>query len=335
MDLDRWPLPVVSSTSTISPAPILRDSPSLVVSSTPASRLMMYCRRGAGCQGRSCSAWVCRKMMPLANWRAEVLPSGPSFTHSMVISRQCDSPAASQYRLCTRMPILLIPPVWLALFRERLWSFDIVLAVDVFLLRRIHFAHRSLQVLLIQAAIRRLLRCPHGLGRALQNQAGPTFRGLQSLAFRHDLGHEAEFEPLPRRNAPAGQDHSQRLLDRDRPRQPMHATAARDQSNAWFGQREDRVLGCDDDVAGERGFESAAHRHAIHRRDQRLVEIETMRQSGEPVWSVRPALARRLDLEVVAGGERSAAGAGDDTDPQVVAFGELIPHRGQFVVGVG
>src|ERR1700761_668774 len=65
-DLDRWPLPVTSSTRMISPAPITRDSPSLAVSSTPASRLMMYCRRGAGCQGRSCSACVWRKMMPVA-----------------------------------------------------------------------------------------------------------------------------------------------------------------------------------------------------------------------------------------------------------------------------
>ena len=35
------------------PAPILRASPSLAVISTPASRLMMYWRRGAGCQSRS------------------------------------------------------------------------------------------------------------------------------------------------------------------------------------------------------------------------------------------------------------------------------------------
>ena len=35
------------------PAPIVRASPSLAVICTPASRLMMYCRRGAGCQSRS------------------------------------------------------------------------------------------------------------------------------------------------------------------------------------------------------------------------------------------------------------------------------------------
>src|SRR5206468_3344102 len=51
--LERWPLPEVSSTRMTSPAPILRDSPSLAVICTPASRLMMYWRRGAGCQSRS------------------------------------------------------------------------------------------------------------------------------------------------------------------------------------------------------------------------------------------------------------------------------------------
>src|SRR5262249_52978766 len=50
---DRWPLPHVSSTSTTSPAPMRRASPSLAVIWTPASRLTMYCRRGAGCQSRS------------------------------------------------------------------------------------------------------------------------------------------------------------------------------------------------------------------------------------------------------------------------------------------
>jgi hypothetical protein len=35
-----------------SPAPITRLSPSLAVIFTPASRLTMYCRRGAGCQSR-------------------------------------------------------------------------------------------------------------------------------------------------------------------------------------------------------------------------------------------------------------------------------------------
>ena len=56
---------------------------------------------------------------------------------------------------------------------------------------------------------------------------------------------------------------------------------------------------------------------------------------AKPVRTVRPAPARRLHLQVVAGGERALAGAGDDADPQIVARGELVPHGGEFVVRVG
>src|SRR4030088_3300770 len=61
---DKWPLPVVSSTRMTSPAAMNRLSPSLAVIFTPASRLTMYCRRGAGCQSTLCSAWVSRKDDP-------------------------------------------------------------------------------------------------------------------------------------------------------------------------------------------------------------------------------------------------------------------------------
>jgi hypothetical protein len=49
-DLVMWPLPVVSSTNTISPAPMWRVSPSLAVIEMPPARLITYCRRGARCQ---------------------------------------------------------------------------------------------------------------------------------------------------------------------------------------------------------------------------------------------------------------------------------------------
>ena len=49
MALEKCPLPDVSSTSSTSPAPMMRVSPSLAWMLTPPSRLMMYCRRGAGC----------------------------------------------------------------------------------------------------------------------------------------------------------------------------------------------------------------------------------------------------------------------------------------------
>src|SRR5208282_1454614 len=69
--------------------------PSLAVIFTPASRLMMYWRRGAGCQSMSCSAWVSRKMMPLAGRRFDNLLPRLSSTHSTSMSRKCDWPVAS------------------------------------------------------------------------------------------------------------------------------------------------------------------------------------------------------------------------------------------------
>ena len=173
------------------------------------------------------------------------------------------------------------------------------------------------------------------LGEHSRICAAQRLRRLQRLALRHHLGDEAEFEPLACADAPAGQDHAHRLLARDHARQPVHAAAAGDQPDARLRQREQRVLRGDDDVAGERGLEPAAHRPAVHRGDDRLVEIEAMGDAGEAVRPVRAAAAGGLHLQVVAGRERALAGAGDDADPQIVARGELVPHGGEFVVRIG
>src|SRR3984893_4847274 len=102
---DKWPLPVVSSTRITSPTPITRLSPSLAVIFTPASRLMMYCRRGAGCQSMSCRACGSRRMIPVAGRRLESLLPRRSSTHSTSMSRKCDWPLASVYRLCIRIDL--------------------------------------------------------------------------------------------------------------------------------------------------------------------------------------------------------------------------------------
>ena len=96
------------------------------------------------------------------------------------------------------------------------------------------------------------------------------------------------------------------------------------------GNAKTRVLGGDDDVAGERGLEPAAHRDPVDRRDQRLVEIEAVREPGETGFGPRPAPARSLHLEIVAGRKGSLAGAGDDPDPQIRIGGELVPDRIEF-----
>ena len=64
---------------------------------------------------------------------------------------------------------------------------------------------------------------------------------------------------------------------------------------------EDRRFRGDDQVAGERDLEPAAHGHPVHRRDQRLGQVEPRSQPGEPRRRALHLAAARLVLEVVAG----------------------------------
>ena len=59
------------------------------------------------------------------------------------------------------------------------------------------------------------------------------------------------------------------------------------QADPGLGQCEHGIVGCDDDVAGERYLEPPAHRHAVHRRDHRLGQVV---EGGK----ARPAGGRRL-----------------------------------------
>src|ERR1700730_14930691 len=112
MALERWPLPVVSSTRMTSPAPMTRLSPSLAVIWTPASRVMMYWRRGAGGRLWRAVGGTSRKMIPVAGRRLESLPACVSSAHSTLMSRKCDCPLASVYRLWMAMyaPRQLVSP---------------------------------------------------------------------------------------------------------------------------------------------------------------------------------------------------------------------------------
>src|SRR4051794_35463661 len=93
-----------------------------------------------------------------------------------------------------------------------------------------------------------------------------------------------------------------------------------------LGQREADMLGRQDQVAGERQLEAAADRHAVQRRDHRLVEVGELLQPAEPADAVVAVGALRAlggGLEVPAGAEELLAAAGDDRDPKgrVVAEG--------------
>ena len=102
------------------------------------------------------------------------------------------------------------------------------------------------------------------------------------------------------------------------------------------------MLDCQDHIGGERPFEAAAHRHAVDRGDDGLVEIGQLLDAAEaarPVILIRP-LASRRGLQIPAGAEELLAAAGDDGDPQlrvVAEFHEGLAHdpAGGGVDGIG
>jgi len=93
-------------------------------------------------------------------------------------------------------------------------------------------------------------------------------------------------------------------------------------------QRELRVLLHDDDVGSQHQLEAAAAGDAVHRRDERLVEIarvvEAAEAGGAPVGV--GLLAGGGALEVPAGAEEALAGAGEDSDAQRRVVTELLEH---------
>jgi hypothetical protein len=77
---------------------------------------------------------------------------------------------------------------------------------------------------------------------------------------------------------------------------------------------------------------SAAEREAVHRRDDRLEEVVARREAAEARARDRRHAVLGGPLEVVAGGERLLAGAGQDGDPDVVVGRERVPHAVHLLV---
>ena len=145
-------------------------------------------------------------------------------------------------------------------------------------------------------------------------------------------GDEAQFVTLLGRNVARGQHHAHRALHANGARQPVHTTGKRCQAYFRLGQREFGVLGRDDDVAGQRGLETTAHRHAIDGSDDRLVKPLARRQARKARRHEAACTATGLVLEVVAGRKRSRSSAGDDRDPLLGVGSEIVPHAFEFEV---
>jgi 1,4-dihydroxy-2-naphthoyl-CoA synthase len=70
-----------------------------------------------------------------------------------------------------------------------------------------------------------------------------------------------------------GEDHAHGALHADLARQALQAAGECGKADARLGQCKGRVLRGDDEVAGQRNLEAAAHGNAVHRGDDRLVAI--------------------------------------------------------------
>ena len=132
---------------------------------------------------------------------------------------------------------------------------------------------------------------------------------------------------FPGGHPPPGEDHAERLLLRDNARQAVQAAGERREAHPRFGKREDGVVRRDDQVAGERDLEAPAHRETVDRGDYRLGQVEALRQPGETACRAFARAAGRLVFQVVAGGERLVAGAGDDRRPLFGVGGEIVEYR--------
>jgi hypothetical protein len=99
--------------------------------------------------------------------------------------------------------------------------------------------------------------------------AGALDRDLAQDRRMHELVDETHLEGLLRADVPPGEDHVERALEPDQPRQPLGTAGAGNETELHLGEREHGLgmIGRDAVVAGERGLEPAAEAGAVNRRD--------------------------------------------------------------------
>ena len=126
------------------------------------------------------------------------------------------------------------------------------------------------------------------------------------LALRRDLVDDAELLRLLGRHVTAGGDHVERRLRADQARQPLRAAGAGEDADQHLGQPDLGARHRDPVMAGERGFETAAERIAVDRRDHRLRALvhHVVVRGGSA--AAQPALAELADI---GAGDKAAPGA--------------------------
>ena len=104
----------------------------------------------------------------------------------------------------------------------------------------------------------------------------------------------------------------------------LRAGAARHEAKARLGERHARVPGCVDEVAGERGLETAAERVTVHRGDHRQRQLHERHEGAleDLVLRAPDALGHAVALlEIGAGAEGTFARAGEDHAAQLTRLG--------------
>src|SRR6266851_10053283 len=133
----------------------------------------------------------------------------------------------------------------------------------------------------MQSAERRFLGRLNREWPAFHNLSRPSLSRRHQVLERNHLVDQAPSMGFLGAERLGGEHHAHRDLERDMAWQAMDAARTRHQTDARLREAQARMLGGDDDVAGERDFASAAQREAVYGGDDRLGDIESRRDAGE------------------------------------------------------
>ncbi len=160
----------------------------------------------------------------------------------------------------------------------------------------------------------RLLDEAVGDGRALGELAGARGDGRGEVGVGDRLPDHAPVGGVAGRDRLGEERGAHRAGETDLAGQPVGAAGVGDQADAGEGLEEDRGLGGDDHVAGEREVGAGAGGGAVDGGDGRDRAVVEGGEQGLVLVAQRPLDVRRDVLGEVLAGAEAGAGAGEDED---------------------
>jgi hypothetical protein len=153
----------------------------------------------------------------------------------------------------------------------------------------------------------------------------------------NQLVNESGLQRLPRTHVAAGEDHIERSLEPDEPRQSLRATCAGNETDLNLGQSEYGFRRVSRHTVGtrQRGLEATAEARPVYRgHDGRAQLLEPFEQCV-PVSTHRFCLRRGLDLEefldVRTGHPYVGLPAADDRGANLLVALETLEHGGELL----